>query len=335
MTIRREGGAWGVAERGGYPVEVERVKETILALAELEIEERKTTRPENYAKLGVQDPAPAPAAPVEDAADAADAEDEAHDHAAEAGEEAPELPTTVVLKDANGQTMAALIVGEPLYRGRSPGVYVREVGQPQAYLCAGRVEVEATPSSWIEREILRVDSKDLTRVHVRRADGEELVVEKHDPTSTQFEVRGVPDGRELRYQGAANGVATVLSSLSLDDVMPLDEVDFSAEPLATTEFHRADGEVLVIETAKVGDKTWARIHSRYEPPPPPPETLGPDAPPEAPAQGDPAAAARRRSSGRSRRGRRWRAPARTPAPRRTPRRCARRSRRASRNRTRA
>jgi len=259
LTIRREGGQWGVVERGGYPAKFEQVKQAILGVAQLEIDELKTSRPENHAKLGVEEPGE--------------------------GSEAAKI----VLRDGEGTELAAVIAGEPQYRGRTQMVYVRQPGDDQTYLCEGRLDTDATPGTWMNREVIRLDSNDLVRVRVHRADGEELLVEKTDPLSNQFEVRGVPIGRTLRYASAANSVATVLASLYVDDVKPMDEVDFTVEPLARTEFERADGEVLVVETAKQGDTTWARIHSRYEAPPEPPapaDTLGPE-----PAPADDAAAA--------------------------------------------
>ena len=55
FRIERIDGDWGLAERGGYPVQFERVKQNLVALAELEILEVKTKNPARHAELQLQD----------------------------------------------------------------------------------------------------------------------------------------------------------------------------------------------------------------------------------------------------------------------------------------
>lgn len=231
LTIRRDGTDWGVVERNGYHAKYDRVKETLLALADLEVLEPKTSRPERYAELGVGEPGP--------------------------GSEA----TRVTVK-AGADVVADLIVGERAGVGRS-GVYVREPDAVQAFLCEGELEVGTDPSAWIEREILRVDGKEVAGVLVRHPDGEVVRVESSDPSGSKFRVANVPKGRKERYEGVANSIATALVGLSLDDVRPVAEVDFEADPIAIAEYRKKNGEKVVLHLARADEKTWVRITSEY------------------------------------------------------------------------
>ena len=65
-------------------------------------------------------------------------------------------------------------------------------------------------------------------------------------------------------------MATALNYVSMDDVRPASEVDFAAEPLASSEFRCKDGLVVTLETSKLDGKTWARVLVHAEPPPEPP-----------------------------------------------------------------
>ena len=256
VTVRQTDQRWTLAERDGYPAKFDRVKETVVGIAELEIDERKTSRPENYEQLGVGEPA-------EDS------------QAARA-----------ILRDGSGNVLADVILGEVKYRGGTQMLFVRKADDPQVYQCEGRVRVDAMPTSWIDREILKVDADRVRAVTVRHPDGETVRIERAVRGEPTFVVRDVPPGRVERSRGIANSVATTLSYLSLDDVRSADSVDFTAEPLATAEFERYDGLIVTLETARFEERPWARISARYEPPAESPPTPADDTA-EAPAD-DPA-----------------------------------------------
>jgi len=54
FTVERAGDDWRLAEWGGFPVRFEAVKKALVGLADLELVEEKTSRPDLYEKLGVQ-----------------------------------------------------------------------------------------------------------------------------------------------------------------------------------------------------------------------------------------------------------------------------------------
>jgi len=249
LTVDKVDEAWTLVERGGYPVDVDKVKQAVLGLSQLLIEEPKTSLPENFSKLGVAEPGTADS-----------------------------TATKVTLKDASGTIVAAAILGESKFRRGSQALYVRREGENQVYLCEGRLQIDARPTSWIERDLLRLEGDRVASVRVAHPDGEEVLIGRDPDNAEQFLVENIPPGREQKFAGVANSLGTALNYLSLEDVAPAAEVDFSAEPLAQTTFRCKDGLVLQAQTARFEEGTWLRLGASYEEPP---EAIGPS--PDEPA----------------------------------------------------
>jgi hypothetical protein len=274
-TLKREGGKWKLADRGGYPAQFEKVKELAVRIADLEIEEAKTAKQANHEKLGVEWP------PAKKEGEVVE------------GEEEPESEAGLVtLRDAGGKDLAAVVVGKSEWRGSKPKVYARRLGEDQVYLCAPRGTLSVMPDakSYIEAKFVELQNDRVQGVAIEHADGEQVDIRRSVENHTQFAIQNMPPGKSERYAGVANGVAQALGyGLQLEDVRPVTEVDFAKEPLAKARFKCVDGLELLIETAKFEDKTWARVVASFTPPPEPPKVETPPA--EAPPQGDEIAAA--------------------------------------------
>jgi hypothetical protein len=248
-------GAWGLRERGGFPVQFAKVKQTLLTLADLERLEQKTSKPENFTQLELEEP-DAPAA----------------------------QSALVVVHDDQGAELAAVVVGKSA-AGTAQAFYARKRGDDQCWLVKGRLDLRSDVLSWVEREIVKLESDRVKSTRVVHADGEELRLSRVEPVAGKWVIDNLPEGRQERSEGIGQSTATALSYFSLDDVKPVGEVDFAAEPLATAEYRTYDGLCLVVELAKQDAKLWARISARDKspeqppaPPPPGPPEDGADAP---------------------------------------------------------
>ncbi len=260
-TLKKEGGQWKLADRGGYPAKFENIKELAVRIADLEIEEAKTAKKANHAQLALEWP-----------------------NTAEEGSEAAEAGL-VTLRDASGKDLAALVVGKSEWRGSKAKVFVRRLSEDQVYLCAprGTLSLVADAKSWIEPKFIELANERVQNVTIEHADGEKVEIGRSAANHTQFALQNLPSGETEKYEGVANGVAQALGyGLQLEDVRPVTEVDFAQEPLAKTRFRCVDGLELLIETAKFEDKTWVRVSASFTPPPEPPAN-------DASAPPDPAA----------------------------------------------
>jgi len=254
VSVVRRDGEWGVESLGGFPARFEAVKQNVLALADLERLAAKTDNPELYDRLGVQEP---------------DTEES--------------TSTRVTLADEGGATLASLIVGKPNPGKDPPQLYVRAAGEDRAWLVEGSLSPPAEALGWVDKTIANIQAKRVQSITVAHADGEELTVYKSSEDDLNYSVAGVPEGRELLSESAADHMASGLSYLNLEDVVPQDEIDFEANRVATAVFQGFDGLRLTATVAEVDEESWLRFEAAYEAPP---EAPGPAAPEPEPAEGE-------------------------------------------------
>ena len=226
---RGEDGSWSVAEKDGYPADVEKVRQTLIGLAEARIVEPKTANPDFYDRLGVEG-----------------VEDEAAGGVA------------VVLTGAD--TPVNVIVGNT--EGTSQ-VYVRETDQAQSFLVDRNPDVGSETTDWLATEILAIPGSRMARVTVTHPDGETVTVAKADSEQSNFDLEAMPPGRELQYASVANVMGNVLSNLNLQDVEPRTATD---EPMTVTEFVTFDGLTITAESLERGDEPWVAFRAEYRPP---------------------------------------------------------------------
>jgi len=255
--LRDDSGAWGLAEKDGYPVEAEAVHKTLLALSDLKPLEQKTDDPARYAKLGLDEPT------VEGSSS-----------------------TLVTVKDRAGKELATLLVGKQSEgKGGLPtgNTYVRRANEKATWLVKGSPELKEKPADWLQKKIVEVKRDRLRSAEVRHADGEVVHVERGKPEDANFELANIPEGQELSYPTVAGSITSALEYLNLEDVLPADKVDFTAGAGPTSEFRTFDGLKVTVQVKEEGEKCYARFEAAYEAPP----QIGPTPAPAPEAGADP------------------------------------------------
>lgn len=247
-TLERRDAGWGLLEKGGYPVDVDKVKALVVGLSELALVEEKTANPALFARLGVQDP----------------------------GTTADTPSRRVELMDASGTVLADLVVGrEVLARGAGdPHLYVRRPDGGPALEVQGRVRVDDASSALLDREIAKLERKRVARVTVTHPDGEVLRVERPTADTADFTVADLPEGAELSWPGVAGGVAGALEYLNLEDVRPGDAA-FDAAAAVRTRFETFDGLVVTTESLEEEGRVLVRVQAAYDASLRPSEPVGP------------------------------------------------------------
>ena len=241
-TLQRKDGAWGVAQKSDYPVDFEPVKKLLIALAELTTVEAKTSDPERYAKIGVQEPGP-------------DSDS-----------------SLVTVKGAGGETLASLIVGKA-HEGKgglgSGRTYVRKPGEAQSWLVKGELELQESPEGWLQKEILKIPRdriRAITITHPAGADGaagEVVRVDRATAAEQNFTLHDIPAGKELSYPTVAGSMANALEWLNLEDVVPASTIDFTTGAGPVARFETFDGLVLTVRTKDQDAKTYARFEASF------------------------------------------------------------------------
>lgn len=232
-TVRKDGERWVIEDRGGYPALFDKVKATVVAVADLEVLEPKTSNKELYPRLGVE---------------GIDAE--------------PSSSVLVNLADGQSKPLAALLVGKP--RSGGPlGTYVRRPDEPQAWLVRGQVEVSADPVEWMERELLNIAPERIREITIEKAGEKPVRVFKKEPKDKDFVLEDLPKGTKLKSQITLNGLANALEQLRLDDVKKRAGFELPKGHTVTT-LRGFDGLVAVVQSALIDDKTHAVFEFSYD-----------------------------------------------------------------------
>jgi len=229
ITLVREGDDWGMAERHGYPAAFEKIRNTLIEIAALNTIEPRTSKPELYEKLQVED--------VES-----------------------ELSSSIRVTAAAGDEIVAdLIVGRTRPTQEGGGVFVRKAGEEQSWLAEGSIQPQRKFVQWLDRNIVNADQRRIRRVEMTRPDGQGVVISKQHPADEAYTLETpVPEGRKVKPDSELRALASITDFLILEDVRPQDEVDFASSPIIDR-FLTFDGLELVMEVVEQDDRSWVRV----------------------------------------------------------------------------
>ena len=115
-------------------------------------------------------------------------------------------------------------------------------------------DVPRAAAQWVDSVIVDVRGERVREVTITHADGEVVRVSKASAELANFDVAGVPDGRELSYPGVANVVGSALRELNLEDVEPA--ADAPAEQPTIVEYRTFDGLVVRVTGIERNDESW-------------------------------------------------------------------------------
>jgi hypothetical protein len=238
ITLVRGEQTWEIKEKASYRADVEKVKKVIVGLADLRIHEPKTKNPELYERLGLQD-----------------------------SDQEGSPSKTVTVKTAGNSEAAKLVVGNQKPAKGNPrmsDIYVRKPGDPQTWLVIGNVAIETMPGEWLDKEVTALTTKRVRQVTVTHPKGETLHLSKAKPEDLDFQLDSIPTGSKISSQFNVNNVVGTLVQLSLEDVKPQAEVDFTAKPGVSAILETFDGLRLHVHTTKQDEKVFAKISADFD-----------------------------------------------------------------------
>ncbi|HEX4647531.1 MAG TPA: DUF4340 domain-containing protein [Steroidobacteraceae bacterium] len=224
-TLEKDAAGWSVGERH-WPADTSRVRKLLLDLGALNVVEEKTRVPANYPQLGVEDVS------------------------------SPKATGTRVEVVSPGHTWS-LIVGKS---SSAKSGFVRVVSAPQSLLAAPLLTVDADPKGWLERTLIDLPANRVREVEEKPAGAASYTVAREKKEQTNFSVTPLPKGRELSYAGAADPIASALSSLNFDDVS---RVAASPDPKAAHAlYHTFDGLEVEVAGRKDGTRSLMTVSAR-------------------------------------------------------------------------
>jgi hypothetical protein len=236
-TIHLKDGRWTVAERGEYPADVPKLRKLLLALSDAKIVEEKTSNPASFPLIGVEDPSAPGATGAEVSFTASDG---AH----------------------------AVIVGKPVGGGN----FVRRKGENVSYSVEPGISFETDPRFWIESKLFDAAPANIQSIEIKPAAGAAYTLRRAAPAAPAgtaaaadlFTLEGVPPGRKPADSAMLAPSPTLLSGLTVDDVAPVGDIDFSKSAVATLTL--SNGDAITISGAANGDKHWIRLQAGKDAP---------------------------------------------------------------------
>lgn len=223
VSLRRDEDRWRVPGKDGYEADFSQVIEFLRSLSGAGVSEPKTSNPDWYSRLGVQD------------VTAADA--------------------TGRRIDFPGRETPSLIIGQADPSGE--GSYARLAGERQSWLLDAIVEVPVDPVAWLEPGIMDIGSADIAEVMIRHADGEMVRLARAGEDDPVFVLRDVPEGREAGGEWKRTAIANGLRGLNLEDVRRFEPPipDEATRVLFTT----TDGLNFLAELFEQDDAYWVHF----------------------------------------------------------------------------
>ena len=238
FTLARDGEAWVVEDKERYAADPDRMHKLLLGAAGMKRVEPKTSNPELYPKLWLEDPS---------------------------GEDAKSV--RFVLEDASGAALANWVLGDRRPSKADAGrteLYIRVADDPRAWLVDGSVPGGPTVIDWLDRLVARIERERLRAVEVMHADGAVVAVNKSLPADDDFVLRDIPADRETDSQYRINDIGRFLEDLRFEDVARSSSLDFAGSADKRMEATTFDGLRIRLETVMRDDDAWVQLRAEVD-----------------------------------------------------------------------
>ena len=229
LELKRGESGWTVAERNNYPADEAKLRKLITSVTEAKVLEEKTSNPESYAALGVEDITNTAAGGVQLELDG------------------PKQPVK-------------LIVGKQAQGAQSQ--YVRRAGEPKSWLVNKSIDTSSSADQWLRKEVIDVSADRVQSAQVTIGKSKPYSAVKKTRADADFTVEGLPKGKELSSPSAADNFATALAGLTLSDVKPASEL--TDPPSARATIKTFDGLVTEASGWKKDDKHYVALKTSYD-----------------------------------------------------------------------
>ena len=276
-TIHLKDGRWTVAERGDYPADVPKLRKLLLALSDAKIVEEKTSNPASFPVIGVEDPSATGATGAEVSFTAGDGA-----HAVIVGKPVGggnfvrrkgENVSYSVEPGISFETEPRFWIESKLFDAAPANIQSIEVkpAAGTAYTLrratpapAGKSGAVATPAPGSTASGATPATGGAAATGGTAASGGTAAAGGTAATADLFTLEGVPPGRKPADSAMLAPSPTLLSGLTVDDVAPVGDIDFSKSTVATLTL--SNGDAITISGAANGDKHWIRLQAGKDAP---------------------------------------------------------------------
>ena len=227
VTLERRPEGWGVVQRQHYPANVGTIRSLLLDLSEAKLLERKTREPAQHAQLGLGD---------------------------------------IGRPEAKGQqvTLHSAESARSVRIGANPGgrsaTYVRNTDDDQGWLVDRKFTIPSEPRRWLDPELLDIGMGSIRRMEIVHPDGERIEGQRaEEAEDVRFTVLNLPEGAMLKNEYALNRMASAITSLSLEDVMPIAQAEAYLKDAVWARYEFYQGYSLEMRLFAVDVERYARF----------------------------------------------------------------------------
>jgi hypothetical protein len=228
LTLSQNASSWGIEQADNYPADFGKVRETVIAVADLQVLAEKTSNADLYKRLGVEDPI------LENS-----------------------TSLQLSLLDADGNSLANLIVGNSRHSKSSndkDGLYVRRPDSQTALLVEGRLDVSADVKEWFKRELFNVGAHRIRSVHIAHSDGGSVKLDRNEDVG-DFILHDLPDDMEMQSDVIISRMGTILEDIFVDNVIKADKLAEAEQTIATIQTF--DGLSVTIVSAELDGTNYS------------------------------------------------------------------------------
>lgn len=238
LTLYKSSGTWKILERDNYPVLADRVDDLLLSLGDLRIIEPKTSKPELYEQLDVND--------IKD--------------------ENSKAVLIVVLNDKN-EELANMYIGkrEGLRVGEEyqEHIFIRRAGEEQAWLVRGILPLSNNFMDWVEQPLLGiVDSDQVSSIEIIRPETSKVRIYKNQLDQEDFilEASASKKGMSLDID-SINSLPFEVAELEFKNVFPADNIKLDWDKSITANLETFPGVKVLLNIVKQDQKVFVKVHA--------------------------------------------------------------------------
>jgi hypothetical protein len=226
-VIERKDGVWGIADRGGYPVQESKLRGMLTSLTELRLIEPRTTDPAEFTRLGLEDPTT----------------------------DTTGTANLLRVLDGAGKPIVTVIVGHRRMRtqGNVPEeVYVRLPANNQTWLAEPGLQADADPQVWLDRDVINISHELITKV-VATKDGQTIELTRDGDKLKVTQPAEYPKLEDYKV----DDVGRALESLTFQDVKTGNEP--IGDKIGEAVFSTTDGLDIAVAIYHLDKDSWARF----------------------------------------------------------------------------
>ncbi|MBT8074683.1 MAG: DUF4340 domain-containing protein, partial [Xanthomonadales bacterium] len=141
------------------------------------------------------------------------------------------------------------------------GQYARLQGEAASVLVDRQFDVPTETIDWAESRIVDINSSEVAEVEIIHPSGERILVMRISADQTDFDLAGLPEGREIKSSWAVNSLGSVFSMLDMETVRSATGVDWNdAVKLRMLMF---SGVEILADLVETGDEYMLRLQASH------------------------------------------------------------------------